>query len=54
MATDMPQTTSDIVTPRAWVATGLLAAAVAVGLVLFFLLGDDVRPILTTVTPPTS
>lgn len=50
MATDMPQSSSDIVSPRAWVATALLAAVVAVGLVLFYVLGDEVQPILPSVT----
>ena len=50
MATNMRQSTSDTATTRAWVATALIAAAVGGALVLFFVLGDDIQPILTTVT----
>lgn len=45
----MPESKSDLVSRRVWIATALLAAALLAGLALFFTLGRDVPPVLPTV-----
>lgn len=44
----MQQSDSDLVTRRVWLASAIVAAVLAVGIALFFLLGDRVPPFVTT------